>query len=331
MVQEVPARRQGFEQAGLIPPTLADDRSTVVAEIIAGLSGDKGLPREALRSAAENWEQVLPAFLEMLAAYVDDPEANEADADPLFFIVHLFGQMRETRAYPLLMRFAAMSSNHVDRVLGDGVTATFSRVTASVFDGDPRRMHDVILDEQADEFIRNELLEALALVTRDGRVDRASTAAFLEQCYVDLKPQYGSCVWAGWQCAISYLGLSEFSDLVQRAFVSGKIDPSIMSFRHFEQDLAAVLADPAGAGAGHDAIGYFGDVIAELSHWHAFSEAARPQPEPELEPEPEPVDHALASHRPVVTRSVKPRGRPRGNDPCPCGSGRKYKKCCRNW
>lgn len=330
MVQEVSAHSQSPEPEELIRSVLSADRPVVAVEIVAGLCGD-GLPHEALRRAADNWEQVLPVFLDMLAGYVDDPEANEADADPLFFIVHLFGQMRETRAYSLLMRFAAMDSEHVERVIGDGVTSTFSRVAASVFDGDPEPMRDVILNERADEFIRNGLLEALALVTRDGQVDRADTAAFLERCYADLKPERDSYVWVGWQGAISYLGLSELTELVRRAFVDEKIDPGIMSFRHFEEDLAAVLADPAGGGKGHDEIGYFGDVIAELSHWHAFSEAARrPQPDTGApQPQPEPITRAAAP-KPAVSRTVKPRGRPRGNDPCPCGSGRKFKKCCRD-
>lgn len=305
----------------MIAPPIPDDVLAVIDEIIDGLSSDGGLPRAALRSAVENWELALPVFLGMLEAYVDDPETNEADADPLFFVVHLFGQMRETRAYAPLMRFAAMTPDHVERVLGDGVTATFSRVAASVFDGNPQPMRDAILDEQADEFIRNGLLEALALVTRDGRIDREATAAFLEQCYTDLKPERDSYVWAGWQSAISYLGLSELTDLVRCAFVSGKIDPGIMSFRNFEEDLAAVLADPAGAGRGHDEIGYFGDVIAEMSHWHAFSDAAR---------HPQSLDQASGNRPPLVTRSVKQHGRPRGNDPCPCGSGKKFKKCCRD-
>lgn len=322
MVQEVSARSQGPERAELIAPALADDLPAVVAEIIDGLSGDNGLPRAALRSAVENWEQVLPVFLDMLKAYVDDPETNEAGADLLFFVVHLFGQMRETRAYPLLMRFAAMVPEHVERVIGDGITATFSRVGASVFDGNPQPMRDVILNEQADEFIRSGLLEALALVTRDGRADPKSTEVFLMQCYADLKPQHDCYVWVGWQSAISYLGSSNLADLVRRAFASGRIDPSIMSFRDFESDLAATRLDHAGAGRGHNEIGYFGDVIAEFSHWHAFSDTAG-------QPHPKSVDHAGASPAPVVVRSVKRRGRPRGNDPCPCGSGRKFKKCCR--
>jgi hypothetical protein len=258
----------------------------------------------------------------MLDGYIQDPDGNEVCADPLFFIVHLFGQMRETRAYPLLMRFAAMAPERFERVIGDGVTATFSRVAASVFDGDPQPMRDVILNEQVDEFVRSGLLEALALVTRDGRADRKSTEAFLVQCYADLKPQHDCYAWVGWQSAISYLGLGDLADLVRRAFASGRIDPGVMSFQHFESDLAATRLDPAGAGRGHGEIGYFDDVIAEFSHWHAFSDMAG-------QSRPKSVDHAGAAPAPVVVRLAKRRGRPRGNDPCPCGSGRKFKKCCR--
>lgn len=37
------------------------------------------------------------------------------------------------------------------------------------------------------------------------------------------------------------------------------------------------------------------------------------------------AEHAVKNR---VTVSVTPRGRVRRNGPCPCGSGRKFKKCC---
>ncbi len=321
MVQTLPARRQDSGQHELTAPAALGDCPADIADIIDGLNAENGLPRSALRAAVGNWETALPLFLAMLDAYVRDPVANDKAADPLFFILHLFGQMHETRAYPLLMRFAAMEPDAVERVLGDGVTSTFSRVAASVFDGNPRPMQDAILNHGADEFIRSGLFEALALVTKDGKVERKSTEAFLLQCYADLQPQHDGYAWAGWQSAISFLGLKDMASIVRRAFDSGRIDRSIMSFHHFEEDLAAAVSGAAGAGSGHGEIGYFGDTIAELSRWHSFSEAAR---------RPRPVDRAAASRMPAVTRAVKERGRPRGNDPCPCGSGKKYKKCCRD-
>lgn len=37
---------------------------------------------------------------------------------------------------------------------------------------------------------------------------------------------------------------------------------------------------------------------------------------------------AKTAVRERVTVSISPRGRVRRNGPCPCGSGRKFKKCC---
>lgn len=38
---------------------------------------------------------------------------------------------------------------------------------------------------------------------------------------------------------------------------------------------------------------------------------------------------AAAQNSPRVTLSVTKKGRIRNNRPCPCGSGRKFKRCCR--
>ncbi|MBR5741927.1 MAG: SEC-C domain-containing protein, partial [Firmicutes bacterium] len=64
----------------------------------------------------------------------------------------------------------------------------------------------------------------------------------------------------------------------------------------------------------------------------ANAPAAQPaQPAPSAEkmlrgqmPKEAPKEIRTASHTPVVRKDVKV-GR---NDPCPCGSGKKYKNCC---
>jgi len=207
------------------------------AEILAALSGAEGLPRDALDPAAENWEAVLPAFLETLAAYVRDPEANADAAEPLFFIVHLFGQMRETRAYRPLMELLGMVPDPVGTVLGDAVTTTLPQIAASVFDGDPEPMQAVILNPAADEFVRSGLLEALAFLTGEGRIPRERTADFLRRCETELRPRATNFAWVGWQSAITYLGLSEMTERVRAAFADERIDPTWTEFEDFEGDL----------------------------------------------------------------------------------------------
>ena len=60
---------------------------------------------------------------------------------------------------------------------------------ASVFDGDPEPLYDIILDPNADEFIRAGTCEALAMVTLRGELDRAVAGRFLRDAFMELQPQ----------------------------------------------------------------------------------------------------------------------------------------------
>src|SRR3954468_13634145 len=64
----------------------------------------------------------------------------------------------------------------------------------------------------------------------------------------------------------------------------------------------------------------FGDTIDELSRWHGFSDEGRADRERRLQD----IEAELGETEPY-RNPFKGVGR---NDPCPCGSGKKFKKCC---
>ena len=135
---------------------------------------------------------------------------------------------------------------NVGDALGDATTETAHRVMAAVFDGDPAPLKSVIEDAEADEFVRSRMVEALAMVTRAGAVPRADTERYLQDAFTQLQPQACNFVWNGWENAVAMLGMSELSPLVKQAFARRFIDPSWMGYEHFEEDLAAWTAHPAG-------------------------------------------------------------------------------------
>ncbi len=49
-------------------------------------------------------------------------------------------------------------------------------------------------------------------------------------------------------------------------------------------------------------------------------------PQPVAEPMIQPIEESQLDRSSTTVR--KTTSRPRRNDPCPCGSGKKYKKCC---
>jgi len=74
------------------------------------------------------------------------------------------------------------------------------------------------------------------------------------------------------------------------------------------------------------------DTIEELRHWAAFRDepAAVPKFKP-IAPTPvsrSPLSAASESYLPAARTPITRGDRVGRNDPCPCGSGKKFKKCC---
>ncbi len=298
-------------------------------QILDRLSHYSDLPVEALRAAGENREVVLPTFIAEIDGFVAALPEERSGRNPLFFIFHLLGSWREKSAYRSLARLLRLPRAEVRKALGEAITSTSHQVMAAVFDGDPRPLYDVIQDDRADEFSRSRMLETLAMATLAGRARREETKEFLATCWDELQPREDCFVWNGWQSAIAMLGLSELRPLVLRAFAHGEIDQAWLEVRHFERDLKYALQNN-GRFSDRQAKEYrlFGDTIEELQSWYGFL------PKPRV---PRPWEHQRTSNeiarlyadwelRPsTTTNPTRDIGR---NNPCPCGSGKKFKRCC---
>jgi Protein of unknown function (DUF1186)/SEC-C motif len=288
-----------------------------VQEILERLTNDDGLPVEAIRASEADRPAMVPAFLEAIEAFISASPEERAEPSPIFLIFHLLGSWREKSAYRPLARLLRCPPRDVDRLLGDAITENGSRIMAAVFDGDPQPLYDIILDPQADEFVRWAMCDALAIVTLEGELPRSEATRFLAACFTDLRPAGNCCVWEGWQTAVAALGLAELRPQVKQAFERGWIDPSSLSFEDFEEDLNATLQSPDGPEWFIRQNRPFTDVVETLSSW-AFAAETEP-----------PHDAAAAGHSLWNPEQVFNRFRNVGrNDPCPCGSGKKFKKCC---
>jgi|tagenome__1003787_1003787.scaffolds.fasta_scaffold20819790_2 hypothetical protein len=292
--------------------------------IQAFVSAGNNLPREAMQWTLDHWHAVAPELLSVVERYTSGADRSDETASAVFFILHLAGEKQDTRVFPLLCRLA-QDSEAIEAALGDGTTTTLKRILISTYDGDLNNLKGVIEAAEADEWVRAEALEVLAYLTATGRIARDETEAYLLRLYNTLQPQQESFVWSGWVLAIALLGLETLSGVVRQAFERGLIDPMVMGYDDFCRDLERTLADPARmAGFEYDQIGPLEDAIGELSGWYGFSDAAKRDPERRAT-SPGDARLALADTPQSFVDPFKGVGR---NDPCPCGSGKKFKKCC---
>ena len=292
-----------------------------VADILEHLTVLDGiLPRSALTAAVERWDEVRPALRARLQSYINGIDRSDRASNQTFYAIYLLAQQRDTTAFAALCAMA-LDAEAIEHVLGDGVTEHLSSLFVRLFDGDAAALRSVIEARDADEFARDAAFEALAWLTAAGRIDRAETERYLRDLFMTLEPQRESYAWCGWQQAIADLGLVELAGLARKAFSRGWIGRHIMSLRDFEDDLTkgCVAATPMGAFAERcRSLSNLDDIAGMMSTWACFTPQA-----------PRRASKPATVLAPCATQPVRNPLRDVGrNDPCPCGSGKKFEKCC---
>jgi hypothetical protein len=293
-------------------------------EILARLSDYKRLPIDAINAARAARSAVTPMFLGRLERFLALPE-HERDDDPaLFLIPFLLAEWREKAAYRPLARLFRLGDDDLDKLLGDVVTEYAHKIMVEVYDGDPAPIYEVILDENANQWARGRMFDALVLLVIRGELDRDTASEFVRRAYDALRPRDENMVWEGWQGAVARLRLAELSPKVKAAIEDDFWVPAgFMEYEDFEGDLRYAIEHPDAPWTDAAEMSPIGAVEVELADW-PFN-ARRDEPDDDfVDDDLDRFDRSLFGHDPV-TNPLRFVGR---NDPCPCGSGKKYKKCC---
>jgi len=291
------------------------------------------LPVKAIEWAEAHREELVPVFLRFLRSYLDEPDEPEVPT-PLLFVMHFLGSWRVAEAYRLIAEVMRSDPERLEWQLGDAATETVPRLLRNLFDGDPQPLLDVIEDEAADEFARSALLELLGTLVHENELRRDELTAWLRSAFATLQPRRENAIWLGWVYVVEMLGLTELAELADQAFDSGFIDQTAFPKEDFHRELKrrGRSGEPSSGWTGH-IYKPFGAVAKELASWEfgglsdddvARLEAGLPLGDDDgwLD-----GDEGAGDGFPVET-VVNPYRHVGRNDPCPCGSGKKYKKCC---
>ena len=130
-------------------------------------------PLEALGSAEAHRGVLVQPLLEVLDRCVTHPDtASEEEAQLFCYALYLLAKWRETRAYPLVIRWLSLSDAASTGLSGDVSTQDGARILAAVCDGDLEPIKRLVLNRDADEFSRGVAVAALALLAVWAEVPR---------------------------------------------------------------------------------------------------------------------------------------------------------------
>ncbi|MEX2648060.1 MAG: DUF1186 domain-containing protein [Alphaproteobacteria bacterium] len=320
-------------------PSRANGSPNVEA-VLDVLRHSEPLPEDALGAALAAPDLFAPALVEAIERFIGDTEADAAEAQLVFFAFHVLAEMRWTAAFPTLARLLRIDRRRLDAVFGDAIGETASQVMLAAFGGDADPLRGVVEDENADGFARGAALAALAALAASGQLDREDEARYLEALASTLRAGPGDYAWAGWADAVALLGLDRLAPLVKTVLRDKmpvlEIGRALYDFGDFEYLSRQVkTADSIDAALARERLVPWTDTIGVFRTWYGFSEeylrkkretAAAPLV-PDEEPSLDELDE-LERFLDAMEPAINPHRHTGRNDPCPCGSGKKFKACC---
>ena len=273
---------------------------------LADLAGAETFPLDAILTLRQKWSEARALLFAALQACASGADRSPENAETVFFALHLLAEKRETEAFAPLVSMA-LEGEALFELIGDATTETLPQILISLYDGDLQKLQGLIEAPGADPWARVAALECYSWLAAAGEIPLDDARKYFGQCFETLQPKSADPVWFGWQNCIVLLGFSELEPQVARAFRQGLVDKDVLAFEDFQADLIANRAAPDRRALMEErGLKPIDDALEALA---VFDE--------EEEEEGEPEKPAANPNRNV--------GR---NDPCPCGSGKKYKKCC---
>jgi preprotein translocase subunit SecA len=169
--------------------------------------------------------------------------------------------------------------------------------------------------------VRWEGAQAYLLLVRDGRLTRLEAVQRLQQHLREAIQRDDFRIAGPLVSQLTRLAPKEAYEDIVEAYRHGLVETILVTLEDVEKNIAEgesgfhrwqARCEPTG----------ITDTIEELETWAAFRK--EPPPRPSAVP---PVRRVVPSLQPLPP--LEPPARRVGrNEPCPCGSGKKFKKCC---
>jgi hypothetical protein len=301
--------------------------SMTVSEILNALEPYTGqFPMEAMREAVAQREAITPELLRLVEAVAEEPlkYAQREDYMLHVFAVFLLAQFREKRAYAPIVKMVSVPGEIPFDLLGDTITEGLSRILASVYDGNPALLQGLVESESVNDFVRSSALDTFLVLEHTNQMPRQTVLDYFHSLFHGRLQRIPSYAWSSLVCAVADLPAPELLEEVRQAYADDLVDTMVTGLESIERDVAA--PDPWRRERQH----LIDDAIAEMEWWAAFHPEGRvPNPPPDLanlippSSGPAPAPYSYTPPKPFIREPKLGR-----NDPCSCGSGLKYKKCC---
>ena len=288
------------------------------------------LPVEAMQEVRDHRDLMIPRLIDVLKKTTRDAQRGLLpDGNSHFFAFFLLTELQAEEAFPAILEAVSLPGELPFDLFGDAVTSTLARVLALFARDRHDTIDELIRNRSLNEYVRWEAAQTYALFVRDGLLSREEAVRRLQTHLREAIDRDDEAIVNGLICELASLAPEEALEDITEAYRRDLADQSVIGLVDIKDNIAEgdarvcktlVQCAPTG----------IENATEELRHWAAFrktkSERPATSPLPSL-PMPhfiEDVERSEPELEPILSGGSRV-GR---NERCPCGSGKKYKKCC---
>ena len=277
---------------------------------------DNLFAKDAILEARKYKGKINDLLLQEVENYSNDL-AKQPDTYPPFSVIYsiyLLAEFKDKRLFPTLIRLFSQENDEILDILGDWVLDDLAPILVSVFPNDYESLNSIIENAKINKYIRAEFLNCYSYFYFTGMISQDELEKYLrhliELCKTSNDDDYIFAAIADFIADIHLFSmLKDVEELykenrVELSFIGdfGDFIDSLFDYKHSVSRVKPIE-----------------DTIKKMGWWACFDNS-----EP-IEFNEEKFQEFKEKYLEFDEIDYSKVGR---NDPCPCGSGKKFKKCC---
>ena len=273
---------------------------------------------EAVKEIRKNKGKINKYLLEELDKNIEN--YNSQEGFPIFvdYTLFLLAEFKEKKTFPLILKILSIPNLDGYNILGDGVMEKLPSIIISVFDNNFKGLNEIIENKTIDTYIRNAALRTYTYFYRKNLITKNDLIQYLKDI-ISLY-EYDDDIYNEILSVIINAHLIEMIPDVKTLFDNDAIDYYI---RGGYPEFIDYLFDYDR----QDNIDIISNVEDNMASWYCFHKDEEDDKEFDYEKMEKAMKEFLKEN---TKQNVIHNNKVGRNDPCPCGSGKKYKKCCLN-
>lgn len=276
-------------------------------------------PKEELETISAHRDEAIPCLRGAIEKAINENDNIDSEYNLYFYALFLLAQFQDRESFPKILELASLPSDTLDFLIGDAVTEGLNDCLFNTYNGDLQLLKNAIFNAQADDFARSAMLDVMGQLYLDKSLEKQAWQDFLRE--IVYGESIGDYIYTAVAEIICKCHFTEMIPELRRLYQDGRVDEYAiggyddcvdMLFSYQRED-EAFCQSPIGT-------------VEAMKGWWMFEKNSN-EADGEYENNrfSDITDRIFREIREFERKTSVKIGR---NDPCPCGSGKKYKKCC---